>query len=155
MVGCCLELQATHRNKSPCSKLSSWTENPKEEQCGWERGSVCIQKGVKAKARREMGTFVSISDPQKRQKAIIATEGGVRVQGCDPSVCDSQGRLLKLGSNCTDLLDGKVLDKMVSNVLLNPTQNSHLLHFLPISKRAISLMHSVCYTSVCCMEVSE
>lgn len=56
----------------------------KKEHCGSKREGVCIPKGLKGKARKEMGTCACVSEPWRRQKVTIASDSGVNAQGCDP-----------------------------------------------------------------------
>lgn len=67
-----------HAHSSVAGQKTQWGNSVEGK-----RGSVCIQKGLKEKARGEMGTLVNMSDPWRRKKAIITTEGGVSIQGCD------------------------------------------------------------------------
>jgi hypothetical protein len=56
MVGCSPKLQATHRNKSPCSKLSNWTENLRKRTLWREKGKHVLSVEEKKGKRRNRHT---------------------------------------------------------------------------------------------------
>jgi hypothetical protein len=56
MVGCSPKLQATHGNKSPCSKLSNWTENLRKRTLWREKGKHVLSVEEKKGKRRNRHT---------------------------------------------------------------------------------------------------